>query len=273
MAARRVRRAFIPVQLGLLGLCLLLPTAVVAASISVGYLTTQALPSGAIVAPDSQNNGAVVPADSDSNSNILGVVVVDSTLAVSQANTQVQVTTEGVAKVLVSNINGSVNKGDRIIASPLAGIGMKATETGKVLGVAQDSLSAKSTGVQYQTVTDKLGKQKQVMVGLVPLTINITTYQPDTGQTALPGFIKDVSGAISGKSVSPTRIWSSLIILLVTLLVVVVLLYGAVRSSIGAIGRNPLAKSAIQRSMTRVILLAVFILSVSSSAIYVILRG
>ncbi len=210
-----------------------------AASLSVGYRSNQALPGGTIVAADSQSSGAVVAANSQSSPTILGVVVVDSTLAVSQSNSQVQVTSDGVAKVLVSDINGPVRRGDRITTSPLDGIGMKATETSRVVGLAQDDLTDNTPGVQTKTVTDKQTKQKQVLISLVSVTVNIGSYQPIDNQTVLPRFIRDISSSISGREPSSARIWSSLVILMVTLLIVIVLIYGAVRSSIGAIGRNP----------------------------------
>lgn len=273
-AATRCRQRLLAVQLLLFGLFLLFPVVTAAASISVGYTTNQSLPTGTIVAPDNQSNGAVVPANSGANNGILGVVVVDSTLAVSQANTKVQITTDGIVNVLVSDINGSVANGDQITTSPLDGIGMKATESGKVLGTVQGDLTSQSPGVQHKTVTDKQGQQKQVLIGLVPLTINISYYQPGTtSQTAVPKIIRDLSTSVSGKQVSTARIWSCMIILLVALLIVIVLLYGAVRTAVGAIGRNPLAKSAIQRTMARVIVIAVFILATAALAVFLILKG
>ncbi len=258
----------------LLFVVLLVPAVMVgASSISVGYTTSQSLPTGSIVAPDGQSSGAVVAANATTQPNILGVVVPMGTLSVTQDNTQVQVTNEGTANVLVSDINGPIQKGDKITASPLDGIGMKATDAGKVLGTTQGELSSSTPNVETKTVTNKKGETKQVQVGMVPITLNVGFYQPVPTKTMVPKLIRDISNNISGKEVSAARVWGSLGVLAVSLLIVVVLLYGAVRSSIGAIGRNPLAKSAIQHSMSKVIGLAMFILAVSTGAVYLILKG
>ncbi|MEI7683308.1 MAG: hypothetical protein WCJ24_03355 [Candidatus Saccharibacteria bacterium] len=260
-------------QFLLISLLLISPSLVSAAPLSVGYTTTQKLPNGSLVAPDSQQNGAVVAANSTNNSNLLGVVVATSTVSVSQSNSQVQVSTDGTNYVLVSDINGSVKKGDKIMASPLDGIGMKATEIGKVIGTAQGDLNNQSQAAQTKKITDIHGVQKPVLIAMLPITVNVAFYQPAEHATAVPKLLRDVSSSISGKEVPTGRLWASLVVIIVGLLIVIVLLYGAVRSSIGAIGRNPLAKNAIQRSMTKVIGLAIFILAVCSSAVYLILRG
>jgi hypothetical protein len=272
-AVNNVQRGVLIGGLLAFGVSTLLPGIVAASSLSVGYTTTQQLPSGSLVSPDSQKTGAVVAANSIANNNLLGVAVGSSTVTVTQDNSTVQVSTDGITYVLVSSINGSIKNGDRVTASPLDGIGMKATDSGKVVGVAQGDLTSSSLNAQTKSVTDVHGAKKDIIIGMVPLTINVAYFQPPESRTVVPKLFRDLSSSISGKQVSMNRLWGSLGIMLITLIIVVVLLYGAVRSSIGAIGRNPLAKSAIQRSMSKVIGLALVILGVCSGVIYLILKG
>jgi hypothetical protein len=150
---------------------------------------------------------------------------------------------------------------------------MKATESGRVVGVIQADLSTSSANAEKKFVKDVHGDQKKILVATVPVAINIGFYQPVQQKTLLPKFLRDLGAAVSGKEVSAPRLYGSLGVMTISLIIVVVLLYGAVRSSIGAIGRNPLAQSAIQNSLGKVLGISVLILAISGAAILAILRG
>lgn len=246
-----------------------------AATFSIGYTSTTKFPNGTLVSSDIENNGSVVPSNSNSASSIVGVVVDDSAAVVSDGMVdKVDVSSDGTASILVSDINGKPVNGSKVSASPLDGIGMITTVAGKIVGTLQGDLTADSPGAQYKTVTDKAGKEKKVLIGLVPIGINVTYYQPpDTASRLVPEFLRELTNTIGGKEVSPARIWGSLTVVMAGLAIVTVLVYGAVRSSIGAIGRNPLARSAIQWSLSKVIILAAVILAATGTIVYLILRG
>lgn len=246
-----------------------------AASIAISYTASKALPMGTLVAIDNQNDGAVVPADNAANSNLLGVVVDQGTASVSSASEgiQVDVSSRGTAYVLVSNLNGVVAKGTPVTSSPLEGIGMASNTDGKIVGIAQSDLNDQSLEAQYKTVKNKQGEDRRVLIALVPVALDVTFYQQSKSSESVPKFLRDFSRSISDKEVSPVRIWGSVVIIAAGLIIALVILYGAVRSSIGAIGRNPLAKSTIQGSLIRVILLAATVLIISVSAVYLILKG
>jgi hypothetical protein len=173
---------------------------VLAATISVSYNTQKAIPTGTLVAIDGQNNGAVVPADDTTNNNILGVVVDKGTASVSSgpAAQQVEVSSKGVAYALVSNINGAIGKGTPVTSSPLEGIGMAATQDGRIIGIAQSDLNEQSLDAQYQTIKNKKGEDRRVLIGLVPVALDVTFYQQASSQaSSVPKFLRDVSLAIS----------------------------------------------------------------------------
>lgn len=256
--------------------CLVFGGTTLAATFSIGYTSATKMPNGTLVASDPQNNNtAVVPANSITNNNLVGVVVSDSAAVVSDGSTdKVDVTSDGNAYILVSDINGKPVNGSKISASPLDGIGMVTTEASKIVGTLQGDLTSNSPGAQTKSVKDKNGAEKRVLVGLVPIAINVTYYQPpDTASRLVPEFLRELSNTVGGKEVSPARIWGSLAVVVGGLAIVTVLVYGAVRSSIGAIGRNPLARSAIQWSLTKVIILSAVILIGTGTIVYLILRG
>jgi hypothetical protein len=247
---------------------------VLAATISVSYNSTKTLPTGTIVAIDSQNNGAVVPANDGSSKDIVGVVSNQSAASVASSSTgqQVEVSSRGISYVLVSNINGAVAKGTPITSSPLEGIGMLAIQEGKIVGTAQADLNDQSLEAQYKTVKTKKGEDRRVLIGLVPVSLDVSYYQ-ESNKSSVPKFLRDITASISGRQVSPIRIWGSVVVALVALIIASVLLYGAIRSSIGAIGRNPLATKAIQGSFLGVVGLAVTVLVISTGLVYLILKG
>ena len=88
----------------------------------------------------------------------------------------------------------------------------------------------------------------------------------------MPAFFKKAGEAITGKSVSTIRLYVALVILLVTVFITGSLLYGGVRSSLIAIGRNPLAKGAVARGLVQVIILGVIIFVLGLFSIYLILK-
>lgn len=244
-----------------------------AADLSSGYQVNNDLPVGTIVANDPSNPKVVVPANLDNN-DILGVVVENSTVAVSYGSSQVQVSSGGMANVLVSDINGPVHKGDKITSSPLDGIGMKATEASEVIGTVQADLTGQSSGARTMSVKNSKGVSQQVAVALLPLSVSTGFYQPPATQSRLlPKFITDLATTISGRDVPTGRLLASFVIMAAGLVLVAILVFGGVHSSIGAIGRNPLAKRAIQGSLAAVIGLAAVVLVVSSAISYLVLKG
>jgi hypothetical protein len=247
---------------------------VFAAALSQGYSSDQNLPPGTLVSINSQKANAVAAANSENYSNILGVVVTKSTVSVSDTKTQIQVSSSGTASVLASDINGPVKKGDKITSSPIDGVGMRATQNARVVGTAQENLTPGSTNAQTRTITDKTGAPKKVLIGIIAVDVSVADYQVPASQSKyVPSFVRDLSNYIGGKQVSTIRILSVMAIIFIALICVVTFIYGAVRSGISSIGRNPLAKPAIQRSITKVIGLAIGILISTGIMVYIILKG
>jgi hypothetical protein len=272
---RRVSLLLLPV----LVICVLaIPaTAHAITTISQGFLTKDKLSLGSIVSLQNNSSDQVGAANINNIDSILGVVINDgsSLLTLSSDPTtqkdqvvQVQVATSGIEQILVSDINGNVSQGDQITASPISGVGMKATSSVKVIGIAQGSLSGNGS---KQTYTDKQGAKHSVMVGQVPVLVNVAYYYKQPDKTIIPPVIQNLANALAGKTVKPIPILICLAIFIVALITVVSIVFSMIRSSIVSIGRNPMAQSAVYRNLIQISALVLVILGVTVISIYLIL--
>jgi len=242
-------------------------------TISQGYLTKDQLPLGSLVSLQKNSSDHVDIATIDNVNSLLGVVIDPGTslLSVSTSkDAQVQVATSGVVQALVSDINGKVNDGDNITASPISGVGMRATVNTKVIGVAQDSLTG-TTGSK-QTYKDKSGKEHTALIGTVPVLVNVSSFFKQPEKTIIPQTLQNVANSLAGKSVKPVPIIISGAIFLITLIVVSSIIYSMIRSSIISVGRNPMSQSAVYRDLVQMSALVMGILTVATLAIYLILK-
>lgn len=251
---------------------LILPVSVYgAATISQGFSTTTALPLGSIVSLENNTSDQVTPTNTGNVDNIIGVVVNDGssplTLTNGQPN-QVQVATSGTAQILVSDINGAITQGDQITASPIKGVGMKASSNAKVVGIAQGTPTNSSTPQSY---TDDQGHKQTFILGQVPIVVNVSYYYKQEQKTIIPTAIQNLANALAGKTVNTLPILISAGIFIVTLIVVVSIIYSMVRSSIISVGRNPMSQSAVYRDVIQLSALVLGILAVAVIAIYIIL--
>lgn len=249
--------------------------AVLAASLSQGYKSATELTPGTLVSLDRSAAETVQPANTDRTEDLVGVVVPDesSSFAVGGGEGTVQVATSGVASVIVSDINGDIKTGDRITTSPISGAGMKATLSTKIVGVAQEDFSSDSEAAVTQQVRDRSGGTKQVALGQIQVLVEVTYFVSGAGneKTVIPKWLQNITDTIAGKKVSPVRVIVSVILLILSLGAVTILIYGAIKSSIISIGRNPLSHGAIRKSLVQVLVVASVILVVSFGAIYLII--
>lgn len=240
-------------------------------TISQSYITTDQLSLGSIVSLQKNTSDQVVGATTSNVDSILGVVINKGssilTLSSDHEN-QVQVATSEMASVLVSDINGAVIQGDQITASPIKGVGMKATGNTKVIGIAQDT-PRNSDATQYYT--DSNGVKQPIVLGEVPILVNVSYYFKEPEKTLIPSALQNLANALAGKTVSTLPIVISAGIFVVTLIVVVSIIYSMIRSSIISVGRNPMSQSAIYRDLIQLSALVLAILTVGMISIYLVL--
>lgn len=240
--------------------------------ISQSYSTDEKLSTGSLVSLVNNTSDKVSAADSGSVDNLLGIVINadNSLLALSSGKTnQAQVATSGTLDVLVSDINGTISRGSQITASPISGVGMKATTNTRVIGIAQGDLTA--TNSKKQTFTDADGVKQTVNIGQIPVLVNVSYFFKEPDKTIVPAAIQNVANAVAGKSVSALPILVSCAIFIITLIVVVSIIYAMINSSIISVGRNPMSQSAIYRDIVQLSALVLAILAVGLVSIYLVL--
>ena len=247
-----------------------------AQSVTQGYGSDQTLQRGMIVALKKDDLRKVEAVNSDQFDRVLGVVVSqnDSSVYVNRDNEKIYVATTGRYSILVSNQNGKIAKSDYIAVSSVSGIGMKATSSNPtVVGTAMEDFSGSNNQLMgTATVKDSSGKENQLRLGYVLVNINIGRNPLLKTDNTLPGILRKASEMIAGKPVSSTRVYISLAVLVICTIISGSLIYSAVRSSMIAIGRNPLSKRSIVRGLFQVVLICLMVFSVGLFGVYLLLR-
>jgi hypothetical protein len=241
-------------------------------SLSQNYTTAKPIPTGSIVSLKDNSSDEVVVASSSNVDNLIGIVInaSDALIALtSDRNNQVQVATSGTVRVLASDINGPIRQGDHITASPIIGIGMKATDNIRVAGIAQNDLT--EANAERETYIDENGVEQTILVGQVPVIVNVSYFFKEPERTIIPSALQNIANALAGKTVSTLPIVLSAAVFLIMLIVVVSIIYSMIRSSIISVGRNPLSQSAIYRDVIQISALVLGILAVGLISIYLIL--
>lgn len=239
-------------------------------SMSQSYSTNSKIAQGSIVSSVDNDPDRVVASLVSSADQIFGVVINTDSSAISISNgddNQAQVATSGTLQVLVSDINGQIYRGDHITASPIAGVGMKATSNVRIVGIAQDDLTSGSK----QSYTDKDGKKQTTLIGEISVLVNVSYYFKEPDKTLVPAVIQNLANTLAGKTVNTLPIIISAVIFIITIIVVISIIFTMIRSSIISVGRNPMSQSAIYRDLIQLSALVLAILGVGTVAIYLVL--
>jgi hypothetical protein len=207
-----------------------------------------AIVAGALVSHKT-NSQAVELATTETVDQLAGVVDQSPLLSISGNSSEVQVVLGGSTNVLVSDINGPIKSGDRITASPIAGVGMKATSTTRIIGVAQADFNTQKA--ETQNIADSHGASHTVKIGHVITQISLANYQAP-GSNFLPPFIQDIANNIAGRQVSIVRVLICTLIVIISFLSMAVFIFSSARSAMISIGRNPLAAAHIRQSLYQV---------------------
>lgn len=240
-------------------------------SIAQGFKTSDPnVVAGALVSLTSGTPNTVELSTSDKVEQMLGIAGTKSLIELSGGSGTVQVVTSGTTSALVSDINGVIKVGDRITASPIAGVGMKATISTLVIGVAQANLA--TTASKTQTVTDTKGKQQTVHIGTIPIQVDKVFYATsDQAPSFLPSGVQDFANSVAGHQVSSARVVIAGMLVVLLFVIVTVLLYSTVKSSIISIGRNPLSENAVHKSLLEVGVTVAGVLVFTVVVVYLIL--
>jgi hypothetical protein len=248
------------------------PAGAASANISHAYHSDITIPNGSIVSIDPSQADFIQAGNTDNGSRLLGVVVAsdDSLLAVDPGSGTVQVATSGNANVLVSTLNGNIKVGDQIAVSPFNGIGMKATPGSHVIGLSQTAFNADSDGSTTKQVKDRSGKTSSLHIGFTRISIAIGTAST-ASSTEVSGLQK-LAKSLTGHTVSTARVVIALVVAVIALAALITLIYASIYGSIISIGRNPLAKYAVFRTLSSVLGMALVTGSIAALTIFFLLR-
>lgn len=269
-----IRRLLAFIGLGLL-FVVALRSPISAENILQGYKTDQTLQRGMIVQLKKGDESKVETASRSRSNLIFGVTADENKAQITLSNNeqQIYVTTGGRYEILVSDQNGIINSGDYVSISSIDGVGMKADENDElVIGRAVVAFDPSKT-VSNSVINDASGGKKDVKIGRVLSDVGVSKnpiYKNNANN--LPNFLNRASESIAGHSVRPWRVYTAAAIFVVSIVLACILLYGGIRGAISAIGRNPLSRKFVGRSLVQVVAggLAIFLTGIS--AVYLILR-
>jgi hypothetical protein len=251
-----------------LATCLFAATAY-ASSIAQRFATSSTdVANGAIVSLAEADGDSVALATITNRSRLVGVASNEASIELGD-EASLSVIVSGAAATLVSDFNGAIKAGDRVTVSPIDGVGMKATESVMVVGTAQADMNV--SDAEERTITSTGGTSKAVKIGTVPLLVSPGYYESKAGSTGESSQLQLFANNLAGHNVSPIRILVSGVVIIILVVAVIVLIYTSLRSSVIAIGRNPLSKDAVYKSLFEVAIAAFGVSAFAVIMVYLIL--
>ncbi len=241
-----------------------------AQAVTQGYSAEGQLQRGMLIRIKESDTTKVEAVSIDSSDKLHGVIVDanDAPVTLSAEGQKVFVATVGKYDVLVSDQNGPIKAGEYIAVSSLGGIGMRVSDSQPVVvGKALEEFDGKAGVIS----TAKVGDQT-VNIGQIMTDIVVARNPLQKPVSNLPEFLRRTAENIAGKPVNTPRVYLSLVIFIVSSLVSTSLLYSGVRSGIISVGRNPLSKKSIIRSMMQVIIVGLTIFVTGIFGVYLLLR-
>lgn len=242
-----------------------------ASSIAQSFATDDpGIVSGALVSLKTGTANSVELTTTENLDRVLGVAGNNALIELSNGEGSVQVVTTGEVFALVSDINGDIKAGDKITASPIAGVGMKAATSTLIIGAAQENFADADS--ETRIIKDKDGNDREVRIGALSIQVDKVFFEAPHGQSSfVPEALQDFANSIAGRSVSPIRVMIAGFLILFMFVTVAALLYSSVRSSIISIGRNLLSERAIHESLLRVGITVCGVMVLTLLIIYLIL--
>jgi hypothetical protein len=249
----------------------------IAQSVTQGYSTDENIQRGMMVRLSKTDTGKVTFLTNDSVDDMFGVVVSrgDSPLTVTTEGQQVYVANSGQHEVLVSDQNGNVGVGDLVTISAIAGVGMKAGNSQSlVLGKSLNGFDPNKGSLSSSKVKNASGQEQTVKLGLTTVDIDVTRNPLLKGEAQVPAALKKAAQDIAGKDkeVGANRIYIGVVVLILASVVSAIVLYAGIHSAMIALGRNPLSRKTIIRSMIQVVIISLIIFLSGLFGVYLLLK-
>jgi len=225
-----------------------------------------------------KDKSTVIPLTNTDIGNMLGVVIPTSSATIVLTpqyvpTQQVLVVPSGNYNTLVSNQDGPIKTGDYLTVSALPGIAMKANSNDPlIIGRAMASFNG-TNSANVISLKNAQDSNLKVSVGQIAADVQLA---PDPlylkNSNSILVFLTRAEYNVTNKPVSPARTYLCGLVFLATILVTVVILYTGTRTSIVAVGRNPLASSKISRSMIKTIFSGLLVFAIGTASVYLILN-
>jgi F0F1-type ATP synthase membrane subunit c/vacuolar-type H+-ATPase subunit K len=190
---------------------------------------------------------------------LYGVVVLDAAVVLNQASEagSFPVANTGDVKVRVSNVGGDIRRGDYITSSTIAGVGMKASHSGHVVGVALEDL----------VLNDPSGR------GSILVSLRSQNYiAPATLITNIQELTRLSTSAAQQQPLNVIRYLLAGGIILGCVLISFLHFGRITASSVQALGRNPLARKSIELGIFFNLIMAALLLGSGLVIAILILR-
>lgn len=247
-----------------------------AAGVTRVHQTSSELANGTIVSLD-KGASEVARANRENINNLYGVVVPSGDLSFSHAEVEgtAVVATEGVIDTLVSTNNGAIKAGDPITVDAVEGVGEKALNSGRIIGIAQANFSGQESNSRQFTVRTGT-EEKSVQIGTIPVKVAVQMFSVGSG-TSLSGTGQNrskalqIADSIAGQTVRPLALIVAGLVLLLGVFISAFLVTSSGYASLISIGRNPLAEKRIVRSLVKMLLIAVGVFVASIVLSYAVL--
>ncbi len=245
-----------------------------AQDVAQGYSTDEALQNGTIVRLKPSDKAKVEPLIQEKETDMFGVIISsgESPVSLSDPNEQqVFVATQGRYQVLVSTQNGQIKQGDGVVVSSIKGVGMRVDDLHRILvGKALENFDGQSDVES----TAKISDGRTVSLGRILVDINVKRNPAFSGDTiaGVPHSLSRLAQSVTNKPITAFRIYAGLAVLLTCLLIAGAILYSGIHAGMTSVGRNPLAKSSILRSLITMTLTSLIVVSIGLFAVYLILK-
>lgn len=191
-------------------------------------------------------------------------------LTLTSTNANVVVATSGEVTAYVTDTNGTVKKGDSVTISPIKGVLMRAGPGDtQVFATALEDFTTTNAVRQQNEALDGSGRPVYVTTMSVELNPrSIAEGQSNQDDT----FLRTLGQNITGRALKEWQVLTSLVIFILLLVVEAALIYGAIHSTITALGRNPLSREAVYKQLLQVAFMVFALLAFGMAVIYAILQ-
>jgi hypothetical protein len=250
----------------------------ISSSVTQSYNAGSTVQTGMAVRLKDGSKDTVVPLEKTRIKDFIGVVVPVGAAPVvlspdKVTQPQVLAARKGINQMLVSDQNGPIKSGDLLTVSGIPGIAMKNSGSEAVVGKAVESFSGQSGAVGSVKLSNNKGQNQTVSLGRINADLNDPSAPIYNQKTPyVPDFLARAADNLANKQVSVGRIYLALGVLILTAFITGNMLSGGVRGGMIAIGRNPLTKKTIARSMFQASAIGMAIFVIGLFAVYLLLK-